>query len=424
MEAIYYYWDRGKDVGEIAVLTPKQLHLISYMLVLAHGDAEYQWLAAPGNGDRGQELLDFLNANKVGPLEVTPEAKAFGMEAVHAWMDGYIFALTEELAEEFMGILEVLPNAKLKRFLELKDLIAANPWALIQDCAQQNGMDTSDYLGLYNHTIPQACQDRLDNLGIGYGNQPITEGNVPCANMDYYGVEITDYPDFDNDGNPDTKAQIYQAFRENFTDFASGEKENFESECNVPFDIDNVIDIWWEFDPMSNFDSNLFLSNNPISSIMLIDAGANNPFVNENADLGAIIVSDFTRNNWTISTIQTPNTGTQPFSGNRQWGLLTNQNGNLEVFTRAVDVARVADIFLEWPATWLGSDIECQQSTYYDIAEATWQNLQQEIKDWIENEGGGQAMVNTPKAVRIKKETIEEILTTNESIGQILSNCN
>ena len=50
--------------------------------------------------------------------------------------------------------------------------------------------------------------------------------------------------------------------------------------------------------------------------------------------------------------------------------------------------------------------------------------MQNEIKEWIENEGGGQAMVNTPKAVRVKKETIEKVLTSNESINQILSNCN
>lgn len=159
---------------------------------------------------------------------------------------------------------------------------------------------------------------------------------------------------------------------------------------------------------------------------MLIDAGANNPFVNANADLGAIMVSGFSPNNWTISTIQTPDTETQPFSGNRQWGWFINQNGNLELFTRAVDVARVADVFLEFPATIFDSDIQCQQETYYDIAEATWQNMQQEIANWINNEEishGGQAVVNAPKAVRISKEKITEILTTNESIEQILGSC-
>jgi len=337
--------------------------------------------------------------------------------------------VTREDKEFMLGFIDIakkIKDAKLERYEVLIEKIKEDPWALIQDCAEQNGMDTSNYLDLFNHTIPQDCQTRLNNLGADYSNQPISDGNVSCANIDYYSVEITNYPDFDNDGNSDTEAEIYQAFREKFTDLASGEKDSFESECNVPADFDDVIDIWWKFNPMSDFDSNLFLSNNPISSIMLIDAGANNPFVNTNADLGAIIVSGFTSTNWTISTIQTPETETQPFSGNRQWGLLINQNGNLEFYTRAVDVARVADIFLEWPATWLGSDIDCQQDTYYDIAEATWQNMQQEIADWINDDQishGGQATVNTPKAARVNKDKIIEILTTNESIEQILSNC-
>ena len=49
--------------------------------------------------------------------------------------------------------------------------------------------------------------------------------------------------------------------------------------------------------------------------------------------------------------------------------------------------------------------------------------MQQEIKQWVNN-SGGQATVNTPKAVRVDKEKIVEILTTNDSIDQILSNCN
>ncbi|MAN28779.1 MULTISPECIES: hypothetical protein [Mesonia] len=70
-----------------------------------------------------------------------------------------------------------------------------------------------------------------------------------------------------------------------------------------------------------------------------------------------------------------------------------------------------------------GSD-PCQQDTYYNIAEATWKNMQQEIKNWIENDGDGQATINAPKAVQVDKEKIIEILTSNENINQIISNCN
>lgn len=95
------------------------------------------------------------------------------------------------------------------------------------------------------------------------------------------------------------------------------------------------------------------------------------------------------------------------FSGNRQWGWLINENGNFEIYTRAVDVAKVDAKFLSDFATKvLGSNLECQQETYYDIAEATWQNMQQEVADWINNQdnsnNSGQATIKDTKAVRIK----------------------
>ncbi len=96
-----------------------------------------------------------------------------------------------------------------------------------------------------------------------------------------------------------------------------------------------------------------------------------------------------------------------------------NQSGNFEFFTRAVDVAKISTFFNISP----GTDIECQQDTYYNVAEATWQNLQQEIAAWINN-NGGQATINAPKAVRVDKDKILEILTTKGSLDQILSNCN
>lgn len=388
-----------------------------------------------GDGDTGG------TSKPIGPVVITDEMKydAFysDLEPIYkSWLDNHSgqediiknflssndFQLTSKsLVYDFLSITTEVLNSKFERYLELTLLISDNPWALIQDCAQQSGMDTSNYIDLYNHTIPQECQTRLDNLGFGYSNQPISMGNVPCANVDYYGVEVTNYPDFNNDGNPDTEAEIYQAFREKFTDLASGEKDDFQFSCNVPTDNDNIGHISWEFLPYNDYDLNLWNSQqNPITAIIGIDGGSNEFDFDLASDDGAIMISQYDNNSWIGSTITTPITGSQPFSGNREWGWLINQNGNLEFFTRAVDVAKVSALV---KALSFGSD-PCQQDTYYNIAEVTWTNMQDEIKEWIENEGGGQASINTPKAVRIDKEKIVEILTTNESIGQILSNCN
>ncbi|KAB1071096.1 hypothetical protein F6U93_01525 [Tamlana haliotis] len=196
----------------------------------------------------------------------------------------------------------------------------------------------------------------------------------------------------------------------------------------MPVNTDNTADINWKFIPFSANDADLFTANNPLTAIFLIEAGASRFLTKLSADEGAIMVSDYTSNDWTISTIQTPDTETQPFSGNRQWGWLINQNGNLELFTRAVDVAIISDLILIYRSNPFSDiDEECQQNDYYNVAEATWKNMQQEISEWINDDeisNGGQASINPPKALRVKKQTIIEILTSTESINQILSNCN
>ncbi len=98
----------------------------------------------------------------------------------------------------------------------------------------QNGLDTQTYIDLYNHTLPPACETRLTNLGLGYENQPISDGNVPLANMDYYSVVLTHNPDFDGDGNPDSDDAVYNAFRQNFPTLASGSEDDFEFDCDNP----------------------------------------------------------------------------------------------------------------------------------------------------------------------------------------------
>jgi hypothetical protein len=327
----------------------------------------------------------------------------------------------KEFVNEYLDITEEIPNAKFERFEDLLELLETDAWALIQDCAEQNGLNTADYLELYNLPFPEECSTRLFNLGVEFHHQPFSDGNVPLANIDYYPVEITQYPDFNEDGNPDSETEMFQAFRNKFIDLASGQVDDFEFGCNVPLNEDNTGTISWEFDPMTNQDELDFVSNNPIASILFIEADASGLFPHIATDDGAVIVSELTDNNFTISTIRSPNNGTQPFSGNRQWGWLINENSNFEFFTRAVDVANISKLM---KILSLGTaNNECQQDTYYNVAEATWKNMQQEIKQWV-IDNGGQANILPSQAKRVDKELIEEILTSDGSISDIISDCN
>lgn len=174
----------------------------------------------------------------------------------------------QELVDDFEDVLDKIPDAKFERYLELLNKLDENPWFLIQDCAEQNGLDTSNYLELYNLPFPQECTDKLNNtIGVG-PHQPITDGNVPCANIDYYSVEVTEYPDLNGDGSPETAAEIYQAFRNNFIEFGSGQMDDFQFSCDTNFDdvvdANDTGDIDWEFEPITSQDGIDFASNDPV----------------------------------------------------------------------------------------------------------------------------------------------------------------
>jgi len=64
---------------------------------------------------------------------------------------------------------------------------------------------------------------------------------------------------------------------------------------------------------------------------------------------------------------------------------------------------------------------DCQEDTYYNIGEATWSNLQEEIAQWV-NDNGGQATVVPKTAIRFDKAKLKEVLESNESIDQIPCN--
>lgn len=328
---------------------------------------------------------------------------------------GVVSQETKRIIMDYFNILDEMPYAKFNRYEELLDLLEKNPFVFLQDCIQQNGLAIENYQQLYDHTLPETCKARLNNLGSGYNDQPLNAGNAAVANVDYYGVEITKNPDFNVDGKPDTNAEVFQAYKRNFTSWASGSKKDFQFSCNIPFDSDNKANVSWKFVPYGSTDVAIWNSTNPLTTIIGIDASSDIPFGDAISDDGAIMISAYTSQYWIGSTIQTPFSGTQPFSGNRQWGYLTNQKGNLELYARAVDIARVSGII-----RFSEDNSECSEDTYYNIGEATWSNLQEQIKTWV-NANGGVATVVPKTAIRFDKTKLKELLESNESINQI--NC-
>lgn len=93
----------GGPGGPVGIKVTKPAHLVIEMLGLGTGTLEYGWVAQAANADKVAELKAFLDLHKVAPLEVTPEARAFGREALHAWMEGGEVDFVDKIINNLTG---------------------------------------------------------------------------------------------------------------------------------------------------------------------------------------------------------------------------------------------------------------------------------------------------------------------------------
>ena len=314
-------------------------------------------------------------------------------------------------------------EVKLDRIEELYLLLKDNPNALLENCPDY---DLQTYSDLLNLQVPNSIIEQLNSYGLCgvldptttintqypcFSLQTIEEGSSALVNIDYYAVEITQIPDFNGDGSSDTKEQLYQKFREKFTEFASGMTTITSTNCFSP--IPGNIYASWTFTP---YDGNIDLplwESRTIGARFFIDANANNLNALV-ADNGAIITIQENEFNFIVNTIYTPRSLTQPFSGKRMWGIRTNQNGNCEIFTRGVDTAKPLALIALFGLEFLNP--ECDDKDYFVIADRTWRNLQAKISQFIEDKGG-ETTIKEPKVVHMSFKQFYEKLKSDTPVN-------
>ncbi|MCB0604102.1 MAG: hypothetical protein KDC25_04475 [Saprospiraceae bacterium] len=359
----------------------------------------------------------------------------FGNNAVAVrWLSGHVsdlVALMDHVEDHVQetgiksyhgAMLDLLDNNEgyvRQRFFELWDAIVADPHVLLRPCVEQNtSYPYTFWSDLYNFQPDQSTISALASRGFTY--QPLQEGNAVATSVDYYYVEIDQMPDFNGDGSPDSEQQVIDVLRANFAGLASGVKNGFQFSCPLPPWHNNPDNIWWEFKPYTTGIDNVqwsYPAPTYKNTIFFIDAGAEDQNNNEFADKGAIIISQASPCCWIGSTINTPLSGSQPFSGQRQWGLATLPNGKKAFYTKAADRALTES----WLPTIAGEIWQgCDDDTYYNIAHETWKNLMLKAGAFI-NQFGGQ-VVSEPgysePAINITKARINY----NELDGKLKSN--
>lgn len=281
-------------------------------------------------------------------------------------------------------------SIKMERLKEFYDQIIRDDKELlaIDDKVKQI------YIKLLNFQVSQKGLDRLKEIGgsIQYirGND---EKQSKIVNMDYFSVRIDKMPTFANISSNIDAGMLFKKIRDHFLTLSKG-SVTFESNCGLPFNsvLGNSINGDWEFIPypttakqeLNRWEKQLCYS------IFEIKAGGG--FKETLAgDHGAVLESEISQNAWIFTTIFTPESDTQPFSGHRQFGIHQDEDGNYRFFTRAID--RI------WPSNFISktNGKECSVLNYLTIADATWTNLIKNVSQFINKNGGKTTIMPTEK---------------------------
>lgn len=239
------------------------------------------------------------------------------------------------------------------------------------------------YVKLLNFQVPKKAVDRLTAIG---GELQFIRGNdekqSKKVNMDYFSVRIDKMPTFG--GQLYDAGMLFKKIRDNFLTLSKG-SVTFESNCDLPFNsvLGNSISGSWEFVPypkdpqeeLRRWEKQLG------SAIFKIKAGGG---LKEkiSGDDGAVLESEISQNSWIFTTVFTPKSDTQPFSGHRQFGIHKDEEGNFRFFARAID--RI------WPSEFvlIFNEKECTVLDYLTIADTTWNNLIRNVSKFVNGNGG------------------------------------
>jgi len=186
--------------------------------------------------------------------------------------------------------------------------------------------------------------------------QNIEDGNGQL-NVDYYSVTISGLPDGVSSGGA-----LLNYFRSNLNSFTNG---------NTSFGAYN------------EGEGKRFLANEN-SALMSFQVLLGGFF---NVDDLSVMQSKNSSNYWVFSTMTTFRDGGHPVSGNRQFGVTTNNNGTYTFFTRGADR----------PNTMLD---KASSSLIFEGADELWQAVMTNMVNYINDNGG-----NAERNVTFSKQT-------------------
>ena len=249
------------------------------------------------------------------------------------------------------------------------------------DVAKINRLRAGDFRDLFQWRVPQSIRSQIE--ARGFRVQAI-EDAVGDLNLDFYKVRIDRFP-------PGMDGPALLA--------------RFISDTNSFLDSGIC-----SFDPYAPSDAVIRASADPVGACLKLDINRSAPIYDPRGwDDAAIVISDKGPHGqptqfYSVTTINTPDTGDHPVSGHRQFGFFTEGSATY-FYTRGADRATLA-----FPGT---------EGSIYAGGEALWQSFQRTTAACI-NTAGGQATIIPPFSERFNPGAMRAMFGFGEAQAQAL----
>ena len=219
------------------------------------------------------------------------------------------------------------------------------------DDVQQAQRYAPEWQDLYNYRAPAAVEAAISSRGFrlqGIGDA------AGALNLDKYEINCSQLP------TGYSAAQVVELLRKTINNFLNTSNTEF-----LPYDAT---------------DAALIASANPVPAVWKLDIVG--------PDNAAVVIAQSTPSYFRVCTVETPDTGSHPVSGTREWGYRGN-DGAYVFYTRAADRATYG---VMETAVWAGAD-------------HLWRSLQTKLTDWI-NANGGAATIGGVVSERFHPEVV------------------
>lgn len=204
--------------------------------------------------------------------------------------------------------------------------------------------------------------------------------------MDYFPVTIRQLPIID--GVRQNPYQFLEYIRTHINKFVDTKYGEFS-----PFKWSDI------------HDNALWYSDNPLGAIVNIDI--------KGPDDGSVIVSGFSSDKWTFTTVHEPIYGKHPVSGNRDFGFTYNADGSYTFYTRGVD--RLTSWDVTFFQDYLGG-------IPFKSADNLWKSFQSKIKSFV-NEKQGISSILEEQICRPDYEQLKAVIEGRASLNSLNKAC-